>query len=145
MSRSINDLHPKLKKAAGTFLVRCAEKGIPVLITQTLRTIEEQNDLYAQGRTKPGKIVTYARGGESYHNYGLAFDFVILNQSKVPVWDTKADVNKNARQDYYEAGEIGEAVGLEWGGRWIGKKADFPHLQMTFGLSISDLKNGAKP
>ena len=47
-------------------------KGVRLRFTQTLRTIKEQDDLYAQGRTKKGKIVTNAKGGQSIHNYGLA-------------------------------------------------------------------------
>ena len=44
----------------------------------TYRSFDEQNHLYAQGRTKPGKIVTYAKGGQSYHNFGLAFENKLL-------------------------------------------------------------------
>ena len=53
-------------------------KGVRLRFTQTLRTNKEQDDLYAQGRTKKGKIVTNAKGGQSIHNFGLAFDIVIL-------------------------------------------------------------------
>lgn len=108
--------------------------GVPIIITQTLRTTQEQDDLYALGRTKPGKIVTYARGGFSYHNYGLAFDFALLLNGK-PSWDDIGGFGK--------IGLLGESLGLEWGGRW--KRVDLPHFQETFGLSLYDLRSGKRP
>lgn len=73
--KRIQLLHPKLRDEV-TFLVNQANaqltKHSEVRIVQALRTIEEQNELYAQGRTKAGKKVTNAKGGQSYHNYGLA-------------------------------------------------------------------------
>lgn len=98
--------------------------------------------MYALGRTSPGRRVTNARGGESYHNYGLAFDVALLQNGTV-TWDTKVSVNDNEVPDYIELGLIGEQLGLQWGGRWTFQ--DLPHYQYTFGLSISDLKNGARP
>jgi LAS superfamily LD-carboxypeptidase LdcB len=141
MSRSTKDLHPAVAQLAHALLVRASENGTPIIITQTLRTKEEQDALYAQGRTKPGKIVTKARGGESYHNYGLAFDVALVVGKRI-VWD-KNDLNKNNKDDWQEIGELGESVGLEWGGRW--KFKDVPHFQKTFGLTIADLKSGKMP
>jgi peptidoglycan L-alanyl-D-glutamate endopeptidase CwlK len=141
MSRSTKDLHPKVAELAHALIVRASENGTPIIITQTLRTKEEQDALYAQGRTKPGKIVTKAKGGESYHNYGLAFDVALVVGKRI-VWD-KNDLNKNNKDDWQEIGELGESVGLEWGGRW--KFKDVPHFQKTFGLTIADLKSGRTP
>lgn len=112
------------------------------MVTETLRTKEEQDELYAQGRTKPGKIVTNAKGGDSFHNYGLAFDIALIDRGKLN-WNTGADINDNDITDFFEIGEIGEKLGLEWGGRW--KFKDMPHFQLTFGLSLADLKAGKKP
>ncbi len=102
-------LKPKVKKMAEELIKKCGENGIKIIITHTLRTKEKQDELYAQGRTKPGRIVTNAKGGYSFHNHGVAFD-------------CKPNINqKVSSNDYLKLfntiGEIGESLGLEWGGR----------------------------
>ena len=134
-SRSLDDLVPSVKTKAQLFLERCAECGIDILIYCTYRSKEEQDGLYAQGRTKPGDIVTNARGGESFHNYRCAFDFVPLVGGK-PQW-------KNADL-YAKAGRIAESVGLEWAGRWTGKLKETAHCQFANGLTLDQLQHGAK-
>ena len=136
MSRLLTDLHPKLQELAQAFKDACSKQNLPVSIYFTLRTIAEQDALYAQGRTTPGKIVTNAKGGESYHNYGLAFDAAPLNSD--------LSINWTDNQLYQAMGEIGQSVGLEWGGSWV-KFPDKPHFQFTFGLSIQDLLEGKRP
>ena len=126
---------------AEQLLINASNNNTPIIITQTLRTIKEQNDLYAQGRTKPGRIVTNAKDGASYHCYGLAFDVALIVEKKV-IWN-KNDNNHNKIDDWEEIGKLGEQLGLEWGGRW--KFKDIPHFQLTFGLSITDLKAGKRP
>ena len=98
------------------FKARMTDAGIDFIITCTKRTQEEQEELYAQGRTKPGKIVTWTL--KSKHIEGRAFDIAILKNGKI-TWDTA---------DYQQAGEIGESAGLQWGGRW--KSPDYPHFQL---------------
>lgn len=57
------------------YLVAWAEYlGLRPVVTETRRSWQRQNELYAQGRTAPGRIVTKAKGGESPHQYGLAAD-----------------------------------------------------------------------
>lgn len=129
------NMHPVLQILADKFVKECAKKGVQVGITQGFRSIEYQNGLYAQGRTKAGRIITNCRGGYSPHNYGLAFDFCIYTNGKVD-WDSR---NKN----WAIAGAIGESLGLEWGGRWT-SFVDLPHLQFMFGLSIAQLLKGKK-
>ncbi|MCK6203919.1 M15 family metallopeptidase [Bacillus infantis] len=129
-------VHPVIREKALELVSRAFSEGIYVIITQGLRTIEEQNALYAQGRTKPGPKVTNARGGTSYHNFGLAFDFAILEAS--------GNINWNVDKRWKRVGAIGESMGLEWGGRWT-SFVDIPHFQLTFGLSCTDLRNGKKP
>jgi nucleoid-associated protein YgaU len=68
-------VHPIMADRARLVVESARKKGLDIFVTQGMRTIAEQNDLYAQGRTKPGKVVTWVRGGGSYHNYGLAVDF----------------------------------------------------------------------
>lgn len=105
--------------------------------THTLRTFEEQNELYAQGRTKPGAIVTRAKGGQSWHNYGLAVDIVLIVDKK-PVWDIKTDYDKDGRSDWMEVVDVFKRHGWEWGGDW--KFFDAPHFQKTLGRSIVEMQ-----
>lgn len=134
--KKLKGVHPVVATKARQLIERAYKEGINVIITQGLRTIEEQNELYAQGRTKPGKIVTNARGGYSYHNFGLAFDFAVLNPD--------GSVNWNVDGKWKRVGAIGKSLGLEWGGDWKDFK-DYPHFQYTFGLSLADLRAGKKP
>ena len=132
-SRSLDDLHPTVKRMAEQFLGACEVHGIDVLIYCTYRSPEEQDELYRQGRSKPGNVVTNARGGDSFHNWRCAFDFVPMVAGK-PAWNDKAL--------YLKAGGIAESVGLEWSGRWTGKLKETAHCQYSAGLSIAALKDG---
>jgi peptidoglycan L-alanyl-D-glutamate endopeptidase CwlK len=111
---------------------------------QGLRTIDEQNALYAQGRTKPGSIVTNAKGGSSFHNYGLAIDFAILTDKdgngsfEDLSWDIKRDNDKDGTADWLEVVKVFEAAGWSWGGKWSSIK-DYPHLEKTFGYTWRQL------
>ncbi|MGN7308723.1 M15 family metallopeptidase, partial [Bacillus subtilis] len=70
MSKSaakLTGLLPVVRTATERLIQRSFAIGIPIVITQGLRTVAEQDALYAQGRSKPGKVVTNARGGYSYH------------------------------------------------------------------------------
>jgi peptidoglycan L-alanyl-D-glutamate endopeptidase CwlK len=92
-----------------------------VRITHTLRTLDEQAHLYMQGRTMPGRIVTYAKPGSSAHNYGMAFDFCFAGKTLEECYPKDP-----ARWD--RVGLVGESVGLAWGGRWK-KLKDRPHFE----------------
>ena len=132
-SRSLDDLNPKVKKLAEQFIKACRDAGIDILIYSTYRDAESQNELYAQGRTKPGRIVTNAKAGFSYHNWRCAFDFVPIVNGKAR-WDDSAA--------YALCGNIGEDLGFEWAGRWSGKLKEVAHMQFTGGLSIFDFQKG---
>lgn len=131
-SRKVEDLHPKVAELCRTFIDRCKNEGIDVLITSTYRDKESQDALYAQGRTKPGAKVTNAKAGQSWHNWRVAFDVVPLVHGKA-VWDDEALWRK--------LGQIGQEVGLEWGGAWR-SFADKPHFQYTGGLTLADFQAG---
>jgi len=135
-SRSLDDLHPKVKALAEKFINECDKSGIDVLICSTYRDADSQNALYAQGRTAPGKIVTNAKAGQSFHNWKVAFDVVPLRNGK-PVWGTKGDDLKLWEQ----IGAIGEGIGLEWAWRWNRNK-EMAHFQFTDGLRIADFQAG---
>ena len=125
-SRKIEDLVPAMQLRALRFAGAMAERGIPFMFTCTYRSQEDQDSLYAQGRTKPGPKVTWVQ--HSRHTDRIAFDIAILRDGK-PTWDTKADVNEDDRPDYEQAGIIGESLGMKWGGRW--KTPDYPHFELT--------------
>jgi len=133
--RDLSKLHPFVKEVAELFLAECKKQGLNISINETFRTIERQDYLYAQGRTRSGAIVTNSRGSamNSYHQWGLAFD--IYNNVTGDAYNINV-LNK--------AGAIGQSMGLEWGGSWAGF-VDRPHFQYTFNLSIADLKSGKKP
>ena len=125
------------------FESRLVAAKLPFYLYMGLRTFEDQDELYSQGRTKPGQIVTNARGGDSLHNYGLAADYVLDGQPDKPgiqwSWDTKADFNADGRNDWMQMGEIAESCGLEWGGRWK-RFPDLPHVQNRYGLTLAEIK-----
>lgn len=133
-SRDLKDLNPVVASKCDAFITECKRQGIDVIITATLRDIESQDALYAQGRTKPGAIVTNAKGGESFHNYACAFDFVPVVNGKAQ-WN---DINL-----FNKCGAIAESVGLEWAGRWKTFK-ELAHCQYTGGLTLKDLQAGKK-
>lgn len=133
-SRSLDDLNPIVRKLALRFVDCCKTKGIDILVTSTYRDNESQALLYAQGRTVPGKKVTNAKAGQSWHNWRAAFDIVPLRNGK-PVWNTTGDDLKLWQQ----VGAIGVACGLEWAGNWERFK-EFPHFQYTAGLTLDDMQ-----
>jgi peptidoglycan LD-endopeptidase CwlK len=139
-----DELYPIVAEKRDTLIRKAKEKGISIYVYDDIRTMEEQNKLYEQGRSKSGSIVTYAKGGESYHNYGLAFDFAIQLEDGNVIWDLEYDGNGNGQSDWLEVAEIAKDLGFEWGGDWDGFK-DYPHLQMDFGLTIDELKRGIRP
>ena len=112
--------------------------------TETFRTFAEQNTLYAKGRTTPGPIVTKAKGGQSYHNYGLAVDIALIvdkdgnGSFESASWDVKADFDGDSKSDWMEVVEVFKQYGWEWGGNW--KFYDAPHFQKTFGYSVRQLE-----
>jgi peptidoglycan L-alanyl-D-glutamate endopeptidase CwlK len=143
-SRSLDDLHPHVKMLCEKHLVLCRDAGIPCTVTFTFRSIATQNGLYAQGRTKPGKRVTNAKGGESFHNYGLAYDLVPTELLKKANWGDNARDQETTNKIWKEVATLGKSIGLEWGGDWKSIK-DRPHFQWTNGLTIHDLQAGKRP
>lgn len=138
-SRNIEDLTKAVRLKAIAFLEKCHSENIDVIITCTYRDAECQDNLYQQGRTKQGPIVTNARAGESWHNYRAAFDVVPIREGK-PVWGTSG----KDLELWQKIGAIGKSCGLEWAGDWSIKFREFPHFQYTGGLTFADLKAGKK-
>jgi peptidoglycan L-alanyl-D-glutamate endopeptidase CwlK len=132
-SRKIEDLHWMLQKPAMDLLVMCKRETYDVIITCTYRSPVEQDVLFAQGRTTKGQIVTWAKGGESLHNFrtgnkpaALAFDVVPIIHGRA-YWTTDGAGHKI----WHTIGELGESLGLDWAGRWTGGKREYPHFQLN--------------
>jgi len=177
MSRRIRDLEPHVQGVAGDWLRLCGAKGVPVLVYCTKRTLSEQLALWKKGRElKPGedpakasswvrtpgcRIVTKARPGSSFHNYGLALDaapyeFLVerdLTIAKKLDWTpfaSKAD--ETAFRDTGGLGyldkrwrvmvEAADEVGLEWAGRWP-RFIEYVHFQLTAGVTLAELRSNA--
>jgi peptidoglycan L-alanyl-D-glutamate endopeptidase CwlK len=124
---NIITLAPKAQVAARQFLKVAKDNNLDIRIISGTRTYAEQNVLYSQGRTKTGSIVTYAKGGQSNHNFGIAWDIGIFNAQQGYI---KTDAN------YVAFGTIvmGLFTNIEWGGNWHPNK-DFPHYQLK---AVSD-------
>ena len=133
-SRDLNELLPQVKTKVEHFIQLCKDSNIDLLVTSTYRDFESQVALYSQGRTSPGKIVTNAGPGDSYHNWRCAIDVVPLVNGKAD-WDGSHPV-------WAEIGRLGKEAGLEWAGEWVHFK-ELAHFQYSGGLTIAQLKEGA--
>jgi len=130
--KQLQSLHPKLRDVAilaYTQAVNATPVGVHPLITQGYRTFAESEALYNQGRTTPGAIVSNAKAGQSYHNYGLSLDFCLVINGKQS-W--------NVDDNWHKVVDIFKSHGFTWGGDWTSFK-DYPHLEMRFGHNWRDL------
>lgn len=136
---NIGSLNKKAQKAFEPFLCATeaflAHQGVSVEVISGLRSWQAQAALYAQGRTKPGPIVTNAKPGSSWHNYGLAIDLGLFKAGKYLDESSPAQADKI----YAEIGKIAAKHGIEWGGTWV-KFKDTPHFQVTFGKTLAELR-----
>lgn len=142
--KRIDLLHPKLRDEVReiyeTITNSLTAKGIICRFTSTYRTKAEQTALYAQGRTDKTKpIVTMAKAGESYHNYGLAIDVCIIKNGVTASWDFSKDYDNDGVADLMEAIHIFQMNGWEWAGNWKTFR-EFPHVQKTFGKTIKQMQ-----
>lgn len=126
---NIVTLHPRVRPFARALIEKSVGQGIIIKVTSGTRSFAEQDDLFAQGRTKPGSIVTKARGGFSNHNFGIAFDVTIFKGSSDPE-SAKSPVFESPL--YKVIGALGTDLGLEWGGNWK-TIVDEPHFQLRPG------------
>ncbi len=124
-------INPQVANRIRSMAADLRAQGIKISATSSYRSFAQQNALYAQGRTKPGPIVTKAKGGQSLHNYGLAVDVVPLGANGQPNWNVP-------NSTWQKIGAAGKKQGLEWGGDWKGF-VDRPHFQLTAGRSVSSL------
>ncbi len=130
-SSDLDYLHPKVRKAIKATLVDMKSEGIEIFVFEAFRSPVRQNFLYAQGRTTPGKIVTYARAWRSYHQYGLAADLVFGGPGK---W-TWNEPKKGAWKKLHSIGKSHGLAPLDF---------ETPHLQLA-GTSSNALAHGQYP
>ena len=131
--RNINKCHPRLIDLSKKLVSACRGQGLIIGIGESFRTKEEQDALYAKGRTAPGNIVTNAKGSSysSHHQWGTAFD--IYRNDGMGVY-TDSD------GFFAKVGKIGKSIGLEWGGDWK-SPVDKPHFQLPdWGITTTKLK-----
>ena len=158
--RSRTKLHPEVRQKLEEFEIVAEANGLNFIVTQTLRTEDEQVAYYAQGRESLERVnelreiagmgpiserenrnvVTRAKTvWDSYHAYGLAFDIAVLNSQGKVDWGEDADWNNDNISDWEQLGAIGESIGLEWGGNFSSLR-DMPHFQYRMGKTIAQLK-----
>ncbi len=134
--KNLATLLPKAAAMARTFMAAATDylkdTSVVVKVISGTRTYAEQNELYAQGRTTYGRIVTKARGGYSNHNFGVAFDIGLFQSGKY----------LEESPIYRSLGPVGERAGLEWGGRWT-SMTDEPHYQVKTGLTLAQMRDYA--
>lgn len=123
--RDIKKLKPNAKMACELFLAEAKKQGLPVLVTETLRTKERQAKLYAQGRTTAGKIVTWTK--VSRHTRGLAWD----------ICKNKKGEEYSDAEFFKSCGAIAKKLGITWGGDW--KSKDMPHFEVTDSWEVENL------
>ena len=126
-----SDLNPTVKSLTEKTVLALQARGYQPYIHEGFRSFERQNELYAQGRTKPGSKVTWVQGGGSWHNYGLAVDIVFWNSSHTgPTWD--------GSMPWSSVGQEGLAAGFT---RSLASIGDYPHLEYhpKWGNTASDL------
>jgi peptidoglycan L-alanyl-D-glutamate endopeptidase CwlK len=158
--RSREKLHPDVRARLEKLEILAEENGLNFIVTQTLRTEDEQIAYYAQGRESLDRInelreiagmgpigerearlvVTRAKTvWDSYHAYGLAFDIAVLNNKGQIDWGEDADWNGDNISDWEQLGALGESIGLEWGGNFSSLR-DMPHFQYRMGKTIGQLR-----
>lgn len=136
-------LHPKLREEAKKIYAEICEalKGRAICrFAHTYRSFAEQDELF-----KKVPKVTNAKGGQSYHNYGLAIDIVLLVDKdkngtfESASWETNVDFDGDGKADWQEVVAIFKRYGWEAGIDW--KFVDAPHFQKSFGYSVNELLN----
>lgn len=118
--RNIRSLQVKAQTLCRQSLKKLHAHGLDARVISGTRTYAEQTALYRQGRSLPGKIVTNAKAGQSWHNFGMAWDIGLFDNGRYVT----------AVGPYNSAAPHSILPGIEWGGNWKNFK-DPPHYQVT--------------
>lgn len=143
--RDVKQLHPELQKKIEQLQALCKKNGITIGISECMRTVAEQDALYAKGRDAAGSIVTNCKGSSysSMHQWGVAFDFYLIMDVDGD-GETSDDSFNNATKLFDKVGKLGQSIGLEWGGSWK-SPVDKPHFQLPdWGSTTKKLKEQYK-
>jgi peptidoglycan L-alanyl-D-glutamate endopeptidase CwlK len=145
-NQTLAQIHPSLRYKLIHLLDLLRLRGEDILLYDGTRTDAEQDGLWQIGRDQNGRVigttVTDARGGYSFHNYGLAVDFAPVGPLGLEL-SKRTKLEWAAKARYETIGSLARDIGLEWGGDW--HKPDKPHLQYSDGLTIADLKQARRP
>ena len=134
----IKTLHPEIRNATSSMLTNLKKDNVNVEISLATRTYEEQDRLYSKGRNEKGeiidesKVVTYAKGGQSYHNFGLAFDVEVYNENGTKNWNKQSEAWQKVINEGKKQGFV---AGAEWN-----DFPDLPHFENSFGNTQSALR-----
>lgn len=119
-------LYPDVLTRFKQLEAKMSELGMDIWLVEGFRSAKKQNDYYAKGRTKPGSIITNAKGLQGYHQYGLAFDVAFKDYNwKPPQWNWWTILGKE-----------GEKLGLVWGGSF----QDWGHFEWHTDFEWKELK-----
>lgn len=145
----IQEISPELREELTKIYEECclALTGRAILrFAYVFRSFQEQAVLYAQGRTRPGKIVTNAKPGQSIHNYRYAVDIVLLKDTdgngtfETASWETNVDFDGDGKSDWMEVVAIFKKYGWAWGGGFK-SIVDKPHFEkIPAGMTLSTLQ-----
>lgn len=125
---NIQTLLPAAQRKAREFMHAVQDARLTVKVISGTRTFAEQDELHRQGRDKPGPKVTNARGGQSNHNFGVAWDIGVFENGQY----------LDESPAYRQAGSIGKGLGLEWGGDWQ-RIQDEPHFQVVAEANLAKI------
>ena len=133
---NIATLVPKAQRAARQFMAATKPFKYTVQILSGGRTYAQQSAIYAQGRSKPGRVVTNAPAGSSNHNFGIAFDVGIFEGKTYFTGATRAQT-----QAYLDLRKLTKpaVLDLDWGGDWRSSK-DYPHYELHTGMSTRSVR-----
>jgi peptidoglycan L-alanyl-D-glutamate endopeptidase CwlK len=152
--RVLTGLIEEARQPALMLIACAADQGAALRVTRTFDTWATQAAYYAQGRQPLDQVnalragvglppitakqndytISDARPGRSWHNWCRALDVVPVDEATSP--DFRDPDNPLWSAPYWVAiGELGEALGFEWGGRW----GDNPHFQWTRGATLAGL------
>lgn len=140
---NLKTLDAKAQDVFRDFLLRAkataATFGCEYVMISGHRSWEEQDVLYARGRTVPGDKITNAKGGQSNHNFGIAADFAVF-QGKIYLDGGTNQQAALARRVHAACAVHARKLGMDWGGDWRNLK-DEPHFEIHTGLTLAQKRS----